>query len=61
MVRLIATPSMGELGRMRRRSAGINPSRFTWSAKTQRHSCSAGQEVVLVVKSAQYGTRHNSA
>ncbi len=31
------------------------------SAKTQRHSCSAGQEAVLVVKSVQDGVCHNSA
>jgi hypothetical protein len=29
--------------------------------KTQRPSCSAGQEAVLVVKSVQEGVRHNSA
>jgi hypothetical protein len=31
------------------------------SARTQRHSCSAGQEAVFVVKSVPYGVRHNSA
>jgi len=30
------------------------------SAKTQRQSCSKSQEAVLVVKSVQYGVRHNS-
>ena len=29
--------------------------------KTQRHSCSAGQEAVLVMKSVQDGVCHNSA
>jgi hypothetical protein len=36
-------------------------SHTTASAKTQRHSCSAGQEAVLVVKSVQDGPYHNSA
>ena len=32
-----------------------------WSAEILRHSCSAGQETVFVVKAIQDGVSHNSA
>jgi hypothetical protein len=36
-------------------------SALLWSAEILRHSCSAGQESVFVVKAIQDGVSHNSA